>query len=207
MTDYNLPDNTLLRSKEHSGFLIFRPDKNYLILGRSNNAEDSTHTDLAKEDNISILQRPSGGEAVLLSPKTMVISIKMPTIKGKNPLFYFSKANTVIIHCLEKHGVQNLHTKGISDISIENRKILGSSIYKTQNSMFYHAVLNLSEDTCLIAKYLKHPKKEPDYRKGRKHTEFITSLKNEGYNINYKTLNFCLSEVLSNTFFTNFASN
>jgi len=32
------------------------------------------------------------------------------------------------------------------------------------------------------AKYLAHPKTEPDYRLGRKHSEFIISLTELGYN-------------------------
>ena len=35
-----------------------------------------------------------------------------------------------------------------------------------------------------IEKYLKHPSKEPDYRQGRKHSEFVTSLHESGFYIN-----------------------
>jgi lipoate-protein ligase A len=32
-----------------------------------------------------------------------------------------------------------------------------------------------------IGRYLKHPSREPDYRAGRKHEEFVTSLAAAGY--------------------------
>ncbi len=57
-------------------------------------------------------------------------------------------------------------------------------MYLKDNQYFYHAVLNISEDPELFSKYLKHPGKEPDYRKGRTHTEFVTSLWKKGYQIN-----------------------
>jgi lipoate-protein ligase A len=80
-------------------------------------------------------------------------------------------------------GIENLNSKGISDLSIGDKKIMGSSMYLKGNDLFYHAVLNVSEEVSLISKYLKHPKKEPDYRKGRPHNEFVTSLHAEGYYI------------------------
>jgi lipoate-protein ligase A len=52
----------------------------------------------------------------------------------------------------------------------------------THGSLIYQAVLNVSEDPILFEKYLRHPRREPDYRSGRSHSEFVTSLKAEGYN-------------------------
>ncbi len=205
MTDYNLPDMELLLSEDNSGFKVFQPDKNYLVLGRSNKEDHSIFMNLAEDDSINILQRPSGGEAVLLTPNMAVISIKMPLIKGQKPNFYFKHANSLITRCLEEMGINNIHSKGISDLSIGNKKILGSAIYRTQNSMFYHAVLNINEDIKLISKYLKHPKREPDYRKGRSHSAFITSLKDESHTINYDVLQICLENTLNSSFFSIFA--
>lgn len=205
MTEYNLPDSELLLSERNYGFKIFKPDKSYLVLGRSNKEEQSIFLDLASEDNITIRQRPSGGEAVLLTPNMAVISIKMPLMEGQKPNFYFEHANALITNCLEELGVENIHSRGISDLSIGNKKILGSSIYRTQSSMFYHAVLNINEDIKLISKYLKHPKREPDYRKGRPHSAFITSLKDESFSINYDVLLICLEKKLNSSFFSIFA--
>jgi lipoate-protein ligase A len=37
-------------------------------------------------------------------------------------------------------------------------------------------VLNVAESVECINKYIRHPKREPDYRKGRNHNEFVTSI-------------------------------
>lgn len=204
MTNYNLADKKLLDSKDNKGYKLFIPSQTYIVLGRSNLNIEDIITDKALTAEVKILKRPSGGEAVILSSKMLIISIKMPLLHGLKPQYYFTKANGVIIESLKKMEVKNLHSKGISDISIGNKKVLGSAIYRGTTFMFYHAVLNISEDVKIISKYLKHPKREPDYRKGRNHSEFVTSLLLEGYNINSNTLIYNIENILDNNFFNNF---
>ena len=54
-------------------------------------------------------------------------------------------------------------------------------MYKRKDTLFYHAVLNFAVPASLIERYLRHPSKEPDYRAGRSHSEFVTSLQENGY--------------------------
>jgi len=178
--DYNLPDSKVLTSTKAFDFSVWKPDRIYIVLGRSNNAKDSVFIEKAVEDNVHILKRPSGGESVILSPKTIIISVKMSISDTKNTLRHFEVINNKILNALNKLQVKNLNQRGISDISIGEKKILGSSIYRKPDFVFYHAVLNVSETNETIEKYLKHPKREPDYRKGRNHTSFVTSLKEAG---------------------------
>jgi lipoate-protein ligase A len=194
---YNLPDFEILESNKDFAFSIWQPDKKYIILGRSNNAEDSVFIEKAVNDNIEILKRPSGGETVILSPKTLVISVKLPIDNSLKVHKYFALINEKIIEALQNLGIENLRQKGISDISIGEKKILGSSIYKKPNSIFYHAVLNISESPETLEKYLKHPKREPDYRNGRKHSDFVTSLKNEIFEISSEIISGEISKTLS----------
>jgi lipoate-protein ligase A len=205
MTNYNLADKELLDSDANQGYKVFTPAKTYIVLGRSNSMIEDVVKKNALSPEIEILKRPSGGEAVILSPNMLVVAIKMPLAKGLKPNFYFTKANGVIIDSLKEIGVKNLHTKGISDISIEDKKILGSAIFRGPTFMFYHAVLNISENVEIIGKYLKHPKREPDYRKGRKHTEFVTSLQETGYSVDNKALTTLIEKKLTIDFFSIFA--
>lgn len=180
---YNLPDSEIINSPAPLDFCIWRPDDIYIVLGRANNADSALHTDLVSRDRIRVLKRPSGGETVILSPSMAVFSIKFSQISRERPRSVFDMINSHLIASFENAGIKNLNTKGISDISIGNLKILGSSMYLNNNTLFYHAVLNVSEDISLISKYLKHPGKEPDYRNGRPHNEFVTSLHKEGYHL------------------------
>ena len=186
---YDLPDSALINTdSEDNDWVFWQPDKIYLVLGQSNKADRSLYTERVMADQIPVLKRPSGGESVILTPNTLVISVRLIAEKLENPQVSFRKINNAIIEALSKLGVKNLLYRGISDICIGEKKILGSSIYRKKNLVFYHAVLNISEDIELIGKYLRHPSREPAYRMGRDHKEFVTHLHQQGYNFNHKVI-------------------
>jgi lipoate-protein ligase A len=166
-----------------NAFMVWQPAMTVIVLGQSNQAETAVHTEIALADGVMIYKRPTGGQTVILTPRTLVISVRLISEKLDNPLVYFKRINNVIIKSLTNLGIENLNEKGISDIAIGEKKILGSSIYRKRNMVFYHAVLNISEDPEFIGRYLKHPSREPDYRIGRKHEDFVTSIHLAGYPI------------------------
>jgi lipoate-protein ligase A len=179
-SDYNLPDIDLLKKKSNQ-FLIWIPDKVYIVLGASNKPADALNMDNVARDNITVLRRPSGGQTVILTPNNVLIAAVFFGNKTMHPKEVFQQINKLIISAIEETGIHNLIMMGISDIAISNKKILGSAIYRSKTALLYHAVLNLGEPASTFERYLKHPSKEPDYRQGRSHTEFVTSLKENGY--------------------------
>jgi len=195
---YDLPDFNIMHDQETpSGHFLWVPDDVYVVLGNSNKPHENLNEDKIKEDGIQVYKRPSGGETVVLTPKTLVISIKIIQDKFADPQRYFRYFNQKIIQGLENIGVQHVNYRGISDVAINSRKILGSSIYRKRRAVFYHAVLNVSEPVETIERYIKHPTKEPDYRRGRSHKEFVTSLYNEGYTFTVSQLKDALSASLA----------
>jgi lipoate---protein ligase len=181
---YDLPDSYLFENDiVKSSSIVWIPNETCIVMGRSNNSVDSLFTEDVVADNIPVYKRPSGGEAVVLSNKMVVLSIAVEQTDFKSGKSYFKDYNTKIISVLKNLGIEDLGYKGISDITINDLKILGSSIYQNKFIVFYHAVLNVGESVSLIDKYLKHPVREPDYRKNRNHKDFITSLFKENYNI------------------------
>jgi lipoate-protein ligase A len=94
----------------------------------------------------------------------------------------------MIIQTLKEFHVKNLSIMGISDIVLGDKKICGSSLHRKKDTLLYQGSLLLGPDIQIFDRYLKHPMKEPDYRKGRKHQDFITSLWEEGYRIDKQDL-------------------
>jgi lipoate-protein ligase A len=178
--EYDLPDAFLFKTNT-DGFLVWQPESYYIVLGQSNSVEGSLLTDNVMLEGIPVTRRPSGGEAVMLTPSTIAVSVARSFQVMIQFREFFRMINGVIIDCLSNLGVRDLSLKGISDIAIGDRKILGSSMANHRSRLVYHAVINVGEDPSLFERYLLHPHREPGYRSGRRHGEFVTSLKKEGY--------------------------
>lgn len=192
--DYSLPDADLLESDENA-VLIWIPDQTYIVLGASNNV-DSLVAEAVINDGIPVIKRKSGGQTVVLTPNNLVVSAVITDEMADKPLDVYREFNDVIINVLAESGIKGLSSRGISDIAIYDKKILGSSIFRKKEKLFYHAVINFSEPASTFEKYLKHPSKEPDYRNGRAHAEFVTSLNEAGFNQDIYFLKNVFSEIL-----------
>lgn len=179
--NYNLPDAGLLTSAILPAIAVWQPDQVYVVLGRSNQPETSVFSERIEADDVVLLKRPSGGESVVLTPSTLVVAFAVSLQQFPVARRFFEFSNSILLEAFNKLGLTGLSQRGISDISFEGMKIVGSSMYKGADRLFYHAVINVAELPGTIAWYLKHPPREPDYRGGRKHEAFITSLRELGF--------------------------
>lgn len=130
----------------------------------------------------------------MLTPNNLIIAVAFHQPNGLQPKEVFDHINLLIISVLEKEKIHNLSLKGISDIAIDGKKISGSAIYRKKDVLLYHAVINIGEPATTFERYLKHPTKEPDYRNGRRHSDFVTSLKEIGYTKSYEDLQNIMSQ-------------
>ena len=185
LSEYDLPDAFLFREGT-TGYLVWQPEEPVIVLGQSNSIESSLYSDAVAKDGLRVTKRPTGGETVILTPATIAF-----TVAKRFPVMipfrdYFRMVNSAVVAGLEELGVSRLGSRGISDITIGDRKILGSSMRKVHDKLVYHAVLNIGEDPEIFGRYLRHPRREPDYRAGRSHREFVTSMAGEGYRFTAK---------------------
>lgn len=198
ISDYDLPDMELLRDEE-SGYRysVWQPQQIVIIIGQSNKAGEAVFVEEAMADGIPIVRRPTGGQTVILSPRMLVVS----AIKNGKPLWfkkYFEIYGNKIIEALCDLGISGLEIKGISDIVLRGRKISGSAMYHNSRRVFFHAVLNVAESPRLLERYLRYPRTAPEYRAGRSHADFVTSLFQEGFPIPPEEIRRALSARMSN---------
>jgi lipoate---protein ligase len=72
-------------------------------------------------------------------------------------------------------GIVGLETKGHSDIAVGSSKLAGTSVFRRKNLFVYQGSLLVNPQFHTIESLLSHPSREPDYRAGRSHAEFLTS--------------------------------
>ncbi|MCG8569845.1 MAG: hypothetical protein MJB14_06870 [Spirochaetes bacterium] len=186
---YPFQDETVFSQPERGQkCLLLTPDQTIIVLGRGSKEEEELFFYPIIKDDIPVTRRKSGGCTVVLTSRMLIIAFIEQKVKLESPLKYFQKYNEIIINGLNKYGITPVEKKGISDLTIGNLKICGSSIYTNLEKIFFHAVLNIAEDPRLFEKYLKHPPREPDYRQQRKHHHFVSSLKKLGYEVDVENL-------------------
>jgi lipoate-protein ligase A len=137
---------------------------------------------------IPVFRRPTGGCSVVLTPNMIVVSFALYGRRQMRSGSYFRIFNGLVMRALNNLGVHNLRQEGTSDIVINDKKIAGSALYRNSETVFYHAVVNVAEEPSTIGRILAMPPRMPDYREGRLHTEFVTSLKESGWTITIGSL-------------------
>ncbi len=188
----------IVKYRRQCAYRLWEPDRVSVVLGKNSRTDSEVFIEQCEVDRVEVLKRLGGGCAVVLGRGMLIISIAKQVRNKYKTLDYFKCINNLIIRGLTSIGVNNLLHKAISDVCIGNKKILGSSLYRTiyngQGILFYQASLLVSPDISLIERYLKHPAREPEYRIGRKHSDFLTFLEKEGYKLTIKRIINCLEK-------------
>lgn len=161
-------------------FRFFESQQNVVVLANSNHADKETNLAECEKIKIPILKRKGGGGTVVLGPGCLILTFAFYAKDIYANKEYFKKINQLWINALENYGIQNLTENGISDICCGDKKVAGTSIFRKKHLLVYQGSMLVDPNLELISTVLAHPSKEPDYRAGRPHHEFLTTLKQLG---------------------------
>ncbi len=162
---------------------IYEPVETVAVLGAGGNPSRDLILESLEKDGIRYRFRRGGGGTVVLSTGQTVLAL---VAEAGSPFMnreYAREINGWFVEALEGLGVRVVEHRGISDLAIGEKKILGASIYRSRLLLFYQASLLVSNDLTLFDRYLAMPFREPDYRRGRGHMDFCTTLRKEGFRI------------------------
>lgn len=179
-------DQLYLQISDELPFLgrVWEPQGIAVVIGHAQRAELEVQSDACRRDGVAVIRRRGGGGAVVLLPGVLCLTCAFISRQSDSPYHFFRQINTFLIHLLAaRFGVTGLQLAGISDIALGDKKILGCSMFKSRALFFYQGSLLLNPDLARIGRYLGHPSREPDYRQGRDHADFVTSLWAEGHRI------------------------
>jgi lipoate---protein ligase len=123
-----------------------------------------------------VFRRRGGGCAVLLDPGNLIVSVAlpMPGIGGSKAAF--ARLSAWLIEALAAAGAPGVEQRGISDLVLGDRKVGGSAIYREQGLLYYSSTLLVDPDIAGMERWLAHPPREPEYRRGRSHGSFLHAL-------------------------------
>ncbi len=177
-------------------YRVYEPTVVQIVLGAGGKAERELFLDRVETDGIPVLRRKGGGGTVVLSPGQVVVALAKKVSTRFNNVKFMREINRWIMDALTSAGIGNIEYAGISDLTVGKKKILGSSLYRRKYVLFYQSSLLVDNDKRLFDRYLKFPDRVPDYRSGREHTEFCTSLTEEGYAVSVSLISERITETI-----------
>ena len=147
-----------------------------VVIGRSESPEVVANLESCGRLGIDVIRRASGGGTVLQMPGVLNYSLTAPA----PPIFDIRRTFAVgaryLIRVLAQFSLE-AQQRGISDVALGELKISGNAMAKRWGGLLLHGTLLYDLDLDLVESCLRHPPREPDYRGGRRHRDFITTLK------------------------------
>ena len=175
---------------------LYEPKETIAVLGAGGNPETDLYLDHLADDGVPWRRRRGGGGTVVLTPGQVVLACVTEVASPFRNREYAAQINSWFVEALTRLGVRGVEPRGISDLAIWDKKILGTSIYRTRLILFYQASLLVSNDLAVFTRYLTMPLRVPDYRVGRTHEDFCTTLLREGYELSVAEVMRVLKEVV-----------
>ncbi len=165
--------------KSGEALRFWEPAQYFVVLGYSNKAESEVNMAFTEEKKIPILRRSSGGGTVLQGPGCLNYSLILEMDRAKE-LTNLVKTNGYILNkheeALQPLLKNKIEVRGISDLAIDSMKFSGNAQRRKKNFLLYHGTFLLDMNLDLIEQVLRFPTKQPDYRKNRSHSDFLTNI-------------------------------
>ncbi len=165
--------------KEDEALLIWEPEALCVVLGFANRVAEEANAAACRAAGVPILRRVSGGGTVLHGPGSLNFSLIL-RIEPGGPMDSVSGANTFILgrirDALDPLAEGDIEIRGQTDLAIRDRKFSGNAQKRKRRALLFHGTLLLDFDLAQIERFLRMPPRQPDYRAGRSHADFVRNL-------------------------------
>ncbi len=176
-------DEALLETAESSEHYpeilrIWEPRHPLVVLGRSSPMEQEANLAFCRRENIEVLRRCSGGQSIVTGPGCLMYAVLLD-YRQRPEIRMLDKAHQFVMNQM-RESIASLgivvEIRGTSDLTYQDRKFSGNSLRCKRNWMVYHGTMICEFDIDLIVNCLGSPIRQPGYRKGRSHRDFLTQL-------------------------------
>jgi lipoate---protein ligase len=159
-------------------FRFWQTDECFVVVGRSGKVKEECFFEKCRKDGIKVLRRISGGGTVLQGKGCLNYSSILSYFGDKRYEKINSSYEKIMTDLSLGFRARGLNAEfvPISDLATGGRKFSGNSQARKRRYFLHHGTILFDMDVSMVERYLKHPPKEPDYRKGRKHGDFVANI-------------------------------
>ncbi len=152
----------------------------FVVLGYSGKAAAEVYLDRCRREGVPVLRRVTGGGTVVQGPGCLDYTLILPH-RSDSALSTITATNTYVMERIRSAVAElrpgaEVRKDGDTDITVDGRKVAGSAHRRGTSHVLFHGVFLLKLDLGLIDRFLPLPEKQPDYRRGRSHDEFVQNL-------------------------------
>lgn len=147
-----------------------------VVLGAGCRLTEDVDETACQADGVPILRRSSGGGTVLWGRGCLLYSLILS--QQRDPALADVRASYryILERVIEAIGLSGITRAGTSDLAIGNRKFSGNAQQRKRHYLLHHGTLLYAFDLDAIARYLRLPSRQPDYRASRSHNQFLLNL-------------------------------
>jgi lipoate-protein ligase A len=147
-----------------------------VVLGSACRIAEDVDVATCQAEGVPILRRSSGGGTVLWSTGCLLFSLVLDTEREAALETIRASYAWILERIVAALGVPGLRVDGISDLAIGDRKVSGNAQQRKRRYILHHGTLLHAFDIAGVGRFLRQPPREPEYRAGRLHTDFLTNL-------------------------------
>jgi lipoate-protein ligase A len=175
-------DEALLLEAEsgHSGEVLreWEWSQAAVVLGSGCRLAEDADEAACLSGGVPILRRSSGGGTVLLGAGCLCYSLVLSYDRSAA----LRDIRASYCHILGRLRdaladiLPGITCSGTSDLAAAGRKFSGNSQQRKRSFLLHHGTLLYHFDLDQVGRYLRMPARQPDYRRYREHTAFLTNL-------------------------------
>jgi len=157
---------------------LWQPRERFVVVGRSSRVADEVELPECRRRRTPVLRRCSGGGAVVAGPGCLMYALTL-SLRRRPRLQMIDQAHRFVLQttaALLRNDLPGVKPAGTSDLALGDRKFSGNSLRVKRDHLLYHGTLLFDFPLACAAALLKHPPREPGYRQGRSHKEFLTNV-------------------------------
>lgn len=177
-------DEALLDHCEEGGLdevlRFWEPSQYFVVVGYANRVATETNMSFCAANGIPVLRRCTGGGTVLQGPGCLNYSLIL-RITEASPLWTITTTNDYVMQrhqdALSALLKVRVEKQGHTDLTVGGLKFSGNAQRRKRHYLIFHGCFLLDMDIDLLQKTLLMPSKQPAYRAGRSHSDFLVNLK------------------------------
>ncbi len=175
-------DEALLITAESEGqaeFLrVWQSHSYFVVLGKNCSEDDDVWRENCRADGVAVARRVSGGGTVLIGPGCLNFAVVLRYDRAVG-LDDITASHRYVLdrvrHALEPLAA-GIEQAGTSDLARGERKFCGNAQRRQRTHFLHHGSILVDFDLARIARCLREPRRQPDYRAGRDHLGFLRNI-------------------------------